>query len=302
MQVCLNGRFVPLKDAGVSIMDHGFLYGDGVYETIRVYNARPFFLREHLRRLAHSMKGIHLPPPFSFRQLEESIAKVIALNRHHESVVRVIVTRGPGPYGFDTRQCISPTWVVTSTPFGGYPAEYYRDGMTVAVVSVVRNDPGALPPSVKYTSCLNGILAKIEATRMRANEALMLDRHGYLAEGSVSNAFLVRKNVVYTPALTGELLPGVTRGFVIKLARKMGYRVLETKVTCRQLLAADEIFLTNTLMEIMPVGRLAFAKNLKPKGPSKIGWITAAKASKKRSHFSGSVTSHLIGQYKRALA
>jgi len=256
MQVFLNGKLVPEKKATVSIQDHGFLYGDGVYETIRVYGGRPFLLHEHLRRLNNSMRGIRLTPPLSLIDIGHAVQKTILANRHKEAVIRLTVTRGPGAYGFDPALCDRPTLVITSTPFKPYPREYYRKGILVAVVSIQRNSPAALPPDVKSTSCLNGILAKMESLDLAAQEGLFLTEEGTLCEGTVSNVFLVKGDELLTPRLEGTLLPGVTREWVCMLARSSGIKVQETRISVSALIAADEIFLTNTTMEIMPVSRV----------------------------------------------
>jgi branched-chain amino acid aminotransferase len=256
MIVFLNGKIISDKKATVSIYDHGFLYGDGVYETIRVYGGRPFMLDEHLRRLNNSMKGIRLVPPVSLMEIGRAVVKTVRANRHKEAVVRITVTRGPGPYGFDPRPLKNPTLAITSQPFTPYPKTFTTRGITAAIVSVRRNSPLSLPPTVKSTSCLNNILAKMEANDLGADEAIFLSQENYVAEGTVSNVFMVRGKTVMTPRLEGFLLSGVTRNLTCRLAREAGFHVEEKRLSPADLAAADEIFLTNTTMEVMPVTRL----------------------------------------------
>jgi branched-chain amino acid aminotransferase len=256
MIVFLNGKWVPEKKATISISDHGFLYGDGVYETIRVYNGKPFLLSEHLRRLNNSMLGIRLSTPMSLMQIGFAIRKTIEMNKHKEAVVRLTITRGLGEYGFDPATCTKPTIVITSKPVAPYPATFYKKGILAAVVSVRRNAPEALSPSIKSTSCLNGILAKIESLDLAAQEGIMLGSDRCLTEGSVSNVFLVKQNHVMTPRLDDGLLAGVTRDWVCRLVKDAGYVLQEKKLGVSDLASADEIFLTSTIMEIMPVSRV----------------------------------------------
>jgi len=255
----VNGKLIPEERATVSIRDHGFLYGDGVYETLRVYSGRAFLVREHLKRLAHSMRGIGLKPPMSLEKIAQAIDRVVRANRAEEAVVRLTLSRGPGPYAFDPFPCGPPNLVISVRPFEPYPISFYQRGIVAAVVSVRRNSPRSLPPHVKSTSCLNGILAKVESKRLGAQEGIMLTLEDNLAEGTVSNVFVVKKGAIMTPALEGHLLAGVTREWVCRLARRAGYRVLERKIPLGLLASADEVFLTNTTMEIMPVRRLVVA-------------------------------------------
>jgi branched-chain amino acid aminotransferase len=255
----VNGNLVPEKKAVVSIHDHGFLYGDGVYETMRVYGGQVFRLDEHLRRLRHSAGGIGLRPPMSYQSIGGAVRSTVRANRLNEAVVRLTLTRGPGLYGFDPRLCPAPTLVIVARPFVPYPAHYHSRGVTAAVVGVRRNSPLSLPPHVKSTSCLNGILAKVQSLRLGAKEGIMLTLDGFFAEGTVSNVFLVKNKVLSTPLLEGHLLAGVTRDWVCRLARKAGYTVQEKKLPLSAAVSADEMFLTNTTWEVLPVKRLVIA-------------------------------------------
>lgn len=261
----VNGRFVPEKQAVVSITDRGFLYGDGVYETIRIYGGKPFLLHDHLRRLNNSMQGLKLPPPMSLIEIGRAIQKLIGVNKLKDAVVRVTITRGSGPRGFDTAGCGKPTIAIAASAFSGPPPENYNRGIMAAVVSVRRTDPKAVPPEIKSNNCLNQILARMEASELGAQEAILLTPAGQVCEASAGNVFVVKDGVVLTPRLDGHLLPGITRDWVMRLAREAGYPVREEKLGITTLTAADEIFLTNSTMEIMPVTRLVFKQGASPR-------------------------------------
>lgn len=275
MKVYLNGKILPKSRAFIAVDDHGFLYGDGVYETIRVYNGQPFLLNEHLQRLKISAGAIGLKSPLPYHRYAEAIHKTLRANRLEEASVRITLARGPGPYGFDPRPCKNPTLVIITNPFKGYPEKLHRNGSTLAVSTVQRNHPKALPPWVKSTSCMNGILAKMESIKAGANEALLLTGEGNLAECSVSNIFVVMKGRIFTPALSGELLAGVTRQYVTRLAREAGYQVKETRLPKSVLTKADEVFITSTLMEVMPVTKIVFIDNAKIRRFKEPGPITS---------------------------
>ena len=256
MLAYINGKLVPREKAVVSIDDHGFLYGDGIYETLRVYGGQPFQLKEHLKRLELSAEGIGLKLPLSLPELGRALERTVRANRHQESVVRLTVSRGAGPYGFDPRPCKKPTLVIVSYPFTGYPTACHAQGITIAVVSVRRNNPVSLPPTVKSTSCMNGILAKRESIRLGAFEGVMLTQDGYLAEGTVSNVFIIKNGMLKTPALEGTLLAGVTRDYILKLAQRLGIKIQETRLRLPDVTNASELFLSNTTMEVMPIQKV----------------------------------------------
>ena len=256
----INGRLVAERRATVSVFDRGFLYGDGVYETLRVYDGRPFLFRRHAERLFRSAKGIGVRVPVSRAGLERALAAVLRKNGWPEAVARVTLTRGAGGTGFDVRGAGRPTLVVSVRPFRPYPERFFKRGIRVAVVSVRRNSARAQPPSIKSTSCLNGILAKTESVRAATQEAILLDERGFVAEGAVSNVFAVFDRRIRTPRADGEILSGVTRREVMRLARAAGYDVREADLRPNDLARADEVFLTNTTMEIMPVTTLVFAE------------------------------------------
>jgi branched-chain amino acid aminotransferase len=256
MIVYLNGRYVPEEKAHISITDHGFLCGDGVYDTLRVDKGRPVFLREHVARFRRALRRLHYPAAVGKTPWRTIIATLIRKNSLGDAAVRITVTRGPGGPGLDPRSCPRPTILVTARAFAGYPAVQKKQGVTLAIVDVQRNTFRSTPPGIKSTSCLNGVLAKLESISRGADEALMLSEHGHVAEGSVSNVFLVKNGVLITPKLDGTQLPGVTRAILCRAARRLKIPLREQTVTPAALFFADEIFLTNALMNVMPVKKL----------------------------------------------
>jgi branched-chain amino acid aminotransferase len=253
MLVYLNGRFVAKEQAQVSVFDHGFLYGDGIYETMRAYGGKLFLLKKHLARLKHSADAISLKLPMRLDKIGDALNEALSINQLQEAYVRLHLSRGPGEIGLDPALCVAPTMVIVAKPFHDYPAAYYAQGVSVAVVTTRRNHPLALPPSVKGTNFLNNILAKIEAIQAGAYEGIMLNWEGYVAEGTISNVFMVKKGVLYTPHLDTGILEGVTRDLVLRLAKRKKTPVREVMLRPKDLMASNECFITNTTMEIMPV-------------------------------------------------
>lgn len=272
MLVYLNGRFVPKEDAKVSVFDHGFLYGDGIYETMRAYQGTIFLLDKHLARLKRSADGISLKLPLDLDKTGETLRESLRLNKLQEAYVRLHVSRGPGELGLDPALCAEPTMVITAKQFKDYPAEYYERGVSAAVTKTRRNHPLALNPAIKATNFLNNILAKIESIQAGAYEGIMLNWEGLVAEGTISNIFHVTSGVLHTPHLDTGILDGVTRGLVLDLARQAQLPLRETAVRPQELMDADECFITNTTMEIMPVTMI----DSKPIGNGRPGRITAA--------------------------
>jgi len=253
MLVYLNGRFVAKAQAQVSVFDHGFLYGDGVYETMRAYGGKLFLLKKHLARLKHSADAISLKLPMRLDKIGDALNEALSINKLQEAYVRLHLSRGPGEIGLDPALCVAPTMVIVAKPFHDYPAGYYAQGVSVAIVTTRRNHPLALPPSVKGTNFLNNILAKIEAIQAGAYEGIMLNWEGYVAEGTISNIFMVRKGVLYTPHLDTGILEGVTRDLVLRLAKRKKIPVKEVMLRPKDIMSSNECFITNTTMEIMPV-------------------------------------------------
>lgn len=256
MLVYLNGHFVPRENALISVFDHGFLYGDGIYETMRAYGGSIFLLKRHLVRLKHSARAISLRLPLPLNGISDSLNESLRVNEFQNAYIRLHISRGPGEIGLDPALCSTPTMVIVSKPFHDYPSAYYSRGVSVAIVKTRRNHPLALDPAIKGTNFLNNILAKIEAIKAGAYEGIMLNWEGYVAEGTISNIFMVKKGVLHTPHLSTGILEGVTRDLVLRLAKRAKLSVRESKILPKELLAADECFITNTTMEIMPVTKV----------------------------------------------
>jgi len=272
MLVYLNGKFVPKEDAKVSVFDHGFLYGDGIYETMRAYQGTIFLLDKHLARLKRSADLISLKLPLALDKTGETLRESLRVNKLREAYVRLHLSRGPGEIGLDPSLCPEPTMVITTKQFKDYPVAHYERGVSVAIVKTRRNHPLALDPSIKATNFLNNILAKIESIQAGAYEGIMLNWEGLVAEGTISNIFHVKSGVLHTPHLETGILDGVTRGLALDLARQAHVPLRETAVRPQELMDADECFITNTTMEIMPVTMI----DNKPIGSGKPGRITAA--------------------------
>lgn len=256
MLIYLNGKLVPREEAAVSVFDHGFLYGDGIYETMRAYGGRVFMLDEHLMRLERSASLIGLSLPLGARAIRDAVYETLSANSLMEAYVRVTVSRGPGPLGLDPGLCERPTFVVMAGEFRPYPPEWYEKGVPLVIARTRRNLGEALDPRIKSLNFLNNIQAKREAVAAHACEALMLNHRGHIAECTVSNVFFAGGGKVFTPSVECGILDGITRGHVIGLAEKAGIGVLEGEFTKDDLHAASEVFITNTTMEVMPVGRV----------------------------------------------
>lgn len=253
MLVYLNGHFIPRDQAMISVFDHGFLYGDGIYETMRAYGGKIFLLDRHLSRLKRSAEAIGLRLPLTVEMIGEALDESLTVNKLHDAYVRIQVSRGEGEIGLDPALCPAPTMVIVAKPFKDYPAEQYENGVSAAIVQTRRNHPLALNPAIKSTNFLNNILAKIESLKAGAYEGIMLNWEGYVAEGTISNIFLVKKNVLFTPHVDTGILEGVTRALVLYLARKQRIQTKEAMLRPKDCYDADECFLTNTTVEVLPV-------------------------------------------------
>lgn len=251
--IYLDGRYVPEEEALVSVFDHGFLYGDGVFEGIRSYNGRVFRLDEHLARFYDSAKSIMLTIPESYEEMKEAILQTIRANKLQDSYIRAVVSRGKGDLGLDPRKCEKATTVIIASSISLYPEELYEQGLAVITVATRRNAPDALDPQIKSLNYLNNILVKIEANRAGVMEAVMLNGQGYVAEGTGDNIFIVKNSKVITPPSYVGALPGITRDVIMELAAAAGYTVLERPFTRHELYVADECFLTGTAAEVIPV-------------------------------------------------
>jgi branched-chain amino acid aminotransferase len=252
-KVYISGKFYEKQDAKISVFDHGLLYGDGVFEGIRIYNGKIFKLKEHVDRLYDSAKGILLDIPIVREAFAEAIQRTVQTNDRKEGYIRALVTRGSGSLGLDPRKTTDPQIIIIVEDISLYPKELYEQGMEVMSVSTMRNHPSALNPRIKSLNYLNNIMAKWEAIKGGCLEAVMLNHKGEVAEGSGDNIFAVKNSSIKTPSLDSGILEGVTRNLVIQLARDEGFDVAETALTRHDLYTADEVFLTGTACEIMPV-------------------------------------------------
>lgn len=251
--IYVNGSFVPEEEAKISVFDHGFLYGDGVFEGIRAYSGRVFRLDEHLTRLYESAKSIMLKVPESFDEMKEAILETIRQNRLQEAYLRIVVSRGTGDLGLDPRKCPKATTVIIASSIVLYPQELYEKGLSVITVATRRNVPDALDPKIKSLNYLNNVLVKIEANRAGVMEAIMLNAQGYVSEGAADNIFIVKRGKIFTPPPYVGALEGITRQAVIDLASEAGLTVLEQPFTRHDLYVAEECFLTGTAAEVIPV-------------------------------------------------
>ncbi len=251
-----NHRWVPLKSARISPLDRGFLYGDGVFETLRSYQGRVFKLEEHLQRLFQSARLISLRIPKPAKEIEAIIYKTLFKNRIEDGMIRLTCSRGPGQIGLDPSFALRPTFIVMAFPFIPPPESVYKKGVSIRIVSTRRNLSGAIPTEAKSSNFLNNILAKIEAKKEGADEAILLNDKGYLTEGTISNLFFLKKGNLFTPSLKSGILEGVTRNAVIDLAKSNQIRITEKLIKPAALHAADECFITSTGYEIMPATNL----------------------------------------------
>jgi branched-chain amino acid aminotransferase len=271
--VYVNGTISDAAHASVPVFDHGFLYGDGIYETLRTYQREPFLFEEHMHRLRQSASLLGLDVPWSDADLLARMRQTVAAHAGiDEAYIRVLVTRGVGDLSYNPAATPTPTLVIIVKPFPGQPERTFTQGIRVALVSVRRNHPQALNPLIKSNNLLNNAMAMQEALRRGAEEALMQNQAGELAECSQSNFFIVRGGAVMTPPLACGLLPGITRQFVLALARDLGFPAHETRLTPADLPTADEAFITGTTREVTPV----VAVDDRPIGRGTPGEITRA--------------------------
>jgi len=267
--VNLDGVLLPPAAARISVFDRGFLYGDSVYEVVRTYGGRPFELHAHLARLRHSAARLGLSPRWDGARVEAEIARTLEASRGEdapdpeaapwnvgERYLRVVMTRGAGEIGLDPALAVDPVALVIAQPLVGPPRRAWREGVGVAVVGVRRAAPDAVDPSAKTGAHLPHVLAVREARAAGAHEALLLDARGAVTEGSSSNVFAVRGGRVTTPPLAAGILEGVTRGLVLRVAGELGVAAEEAPLRPEDLEEADEVFITSTVREIVPVTRI----------------------------------------------
>ncbi|ABE52449.1 branched-chain-amino-acid transaminase [Methanococcoides burtonii] len=266
-----NGEFVPKGKATVSIYDHGFLYGDGVFEGIRAYNGRVFKLDEHVDRLYDSAKAIALEVPLTKAEMTEAILETLRKNNLTDAYIRPIVTRGIGDLGLDPRKCPIPSIYIISQEWGAMYGDLYEVGLKAITVGIRRNAPDALSPNIKSLNYLNNILAKIEANAKGGDEAIFLDQNGFVSEGSGDNIFVIKNGKIYTPPTINNL-KGITRATAIELLEERGYEVVVQNLGLFDMYTADEIFVTGTAAEAAPITLLDGRKI----GDGSVGPITKA--------------------------
>lgn len=255
--VYVNDQLVEKEKAVVSVYDHGLLYGDGIFEGIRMYSGNIFRLREHLERLYESARSILLEVPYSIQELERIIVDTLVKNELYDTAyIRLVISRGVGDLGLDISKCHSPNLIVIAEQLAIFPKELYENGITMVTVPTRRTRSDIFSPKVKSLNYLNNIMSKIEANQAGANEALTLNTEGYVAEGSGQNIFLVKHGELLTPPTYVGALDGVTRNAIIDLAKEMGYVVKELPFTRHDVYVADEVFLTGTAAEVIPVVKL----------------------------------------------
>ena len=252
-KIFLNNELVEKEEAKISVFDHGFLYGDGIFEGIRAYNGRVFRFKEHLTRLYESAKAIKLNIPLKRAEMKEAVLKTIRANELEDAYIRLVVSRGEGDLGLDPEKCDDPTILIIASDIELYPEDFYENGLEVATVPTRRNIPEALNPRIKSLNYLNNILAKIEANQAGVLEAIMLNNEGYVAECTGDNIFIIKDDKLITPPTYIGALKGIKRGVVLEVAPEFGLEVSEEVFTRHDLYTADECFLTGTAAEVIPV-------------------------------------------------
>ncbi len=256
LKIFLNDRLVDKENAVVSVFDHGLLYGDGVFEGIRSYNGLVFKLDEHLDRLWESAKTLKLEIPLSKKEMEKAVVQTLQANKLKDAYIRLVVTRGVGDLGLDPRKCKVATVFIIADKIALYPKEFYEKGLEIVTVATTRNHPEALNPQLKTLNYLNNILAKIEAINAGVSEAILLNAQGYVTECTGENIFYIKGKTLVTPPPYVGILKGITRDVAMRLAGQMGFEVKETPFTRHDLYTADEVFLTGTAAEIVPISKI----------------------------------------------
>lgn len=256
MKIFIDGKYYSERDAKVSVFDHGLLYGDGIFEGIRIYHGRIFKLKEHIDRLFYSAKAILLNIPMTHAELVKATVETCRQNKLRDGYIRLVVTRGVGNLGLNPNKCKKASVIIIADKIQLYPQEYYEKGLVIVTVPTTRNLHSALNPAIKSLNYLNNILAKIEANNAGCEEAIMLNSEGFVAECTGDNVFIVKNGELQTPPLSAGALYGITRGTVMDLAREAGINVSEPTLTRYDLFNADECFLTGTGAEIVPVVKI----------------------------------------------
>jgi branched-chain amino acid aminotransferase len=251
--IYLNGEYVAKENATVSVYDHGFLYGDGIFEGIRMYDGNIFKCKEHLKRLYDSAKSIMLDIPLSFAEMQGALVETIRKNELRDGYIRLIVSRGPGDLGLDPRRSPKANVIIIVEKLSIYPEEAYINGLRTVSVSTRRNVPDALNPKIKSLNYLNNILVKIQANLAGVGEAIMLNSQGYVAEGSSDNIFIIKNGVVFTPPAYVGALEGITRAAIMEICSRTGVPLKEEPFTLHDVYVADEVFFTGTAAEVIAV-------------------------------------------------
>jgi branched-chain amino acid aminotransferase len=280
LKIWLDGEFVSTADAKISVFSHGLLYGDGVFEGIRVYNSRIFECRAHMERWENSLKAIRLQVPWTSAQIIDAMNQGIKNNNTKDGYIRLVALRGVGPLGIHPFRTVRPQVYCIVDKIQMYPAELYDKGMKIITAATMRNHPAALSPQIKSLNYLNNIMAKIEAIDAGCLEAVMLNHEGYVAECTGDNLFIITKGRLRTPAPHCGLLGGITRRLILAFAHKRGISAEETTLTRTDLYYADEMFITGTGAEVCPVTEL----DKRPVGDGKPGAITKQLIADFRAH------------------
>ena len=270
MQVYISGKFFDKENAKISVFDHGFLYGDGVFEGMRSYNGKVFRLREHMIRLWNSAKALMLEIPISIEEMEAATYETLKINNISDGYIRLIVTRGIGTLGLDAHLCKDSQVVIIVDHLALYPKEFYDKGLDIVTASTVRTNPSMVSPQIKSMNYLNNILAKIEGHQAGCIEVLMLNTKGEVAECSGDNIFIITRGTLHTPSTEAGILEGITRQTVLEIAADMGIPIKEAPMTRYDIFAADECFLTGSAAELIPVVKL----DGRPIGNGKPGVMT----------------------------
>jgi branched-chain amino acid aminotransferase len=271
LKIYLDGEFVNEPDAKVSVFDHGLLYGDGVFEGIRFYNGRVFLLEEHLDRLYDSAKAILLTIPMERAALQAAVLETCRQNGLRDGYIRLVITRGKGDLGLNPIKCRKPTTFIIASTIELYPEKYYTEGLRVNTVPTQRMSPAVLSPAIKSLNYLNNILAKIEGNLYGAQESILLNQQGYVAECTADNIFVIKQEKIFTPHISDGALGGITRRLMFDLAGKMGREIREANLTRYDLFVADEIFATGTGAEVVPISEVDGRKI----GAGRVGPITS---------------------------
>ena len=251
MDIYIDGEYFDKKNAKISVFDHGLLYGDGIFEGIRFYEGRVFKLKEHIQRLFISAKAILLEIEMTQDEMEEAVCETIRKNGLTDGYVRLLVTRGVGTLGLSPFACDKSTVIIIADSISLYPDEKYKEGLKLITCSTRRTAPAALSPSVKSLNYLNNVMAKVEAIFADAEEGLMLNEQGFVAECTGDNIFVVRDGKIKTPPSSAGALPGITREVIFQIAENLGVGIEESQMTRYDIYAADECFLTGTAAEVI---------------------------------------------------